>query len=52
MARRTEWVEYTADVYHGVGQRVLATDVDEFPLLEVREISLGASDVDASAAAD
>ena len=33
-----EWVEAPAGVFSGLGQRVLATDVGEFPLMDVREI--------------
>ena len=38
LSRRTEWVEAPAGVFSGLGQRVLATDVGEFPLMDVREI--------------
>jgi type VI secretion system protein ImpE len=38
MGRRTAWTEVSEDVQHGLGQRLLATDVAEYPLLEVREI--------------
>ena len=38
MARRTEWVERDADLFTGLGQRMLATNQGEFPLLEVRRI--------------
>jgi type VI secretion system protein ImpE len=40
LARRTEWVEQETGVYVGVGQRMLVTDEDEYPLLDVREIHL------------
>lgn len=40
MARRTEWLEPVPGVFHGLGQRLLATDAGEFPLLEVRDIVL------------
>src|SRR5262245_13034867 len=40
LARRTNWSEVADGVFEGLGQRVLATDVDEYPLLEVREIAL------------
>ncbi len=39
MARKTEWVEQSKDFYVGLGQRMLATDADEYPLLEVRKIT-------------
>ena len=39
LARRTEWVDRGGDLHVGLGQRMLATDVDEYPLLEVRSIN-------------
>ncbi|HEY6359599.1 MAG TPA: type VI secretion system accessory protein TagJ [Vicinamibacterales bacterium] len=40
MARKTLWSEAASDVHHGLGQRILTTDVEEVPLLDVRTISL------------
>jgi type VI secretion system protein ImpE len=40
LARRTEWQERAPGTYHGLGQRMFATDRGEYPLLEVREIRL------------
>jgi type VI secretion system protein ImpE len=40
LARTTQWQEVTDSVYHGLGQRMLATDRDDFPLLETRLITL------------
>ena len=40
LARKTEWVEAAGGVQHGLGQRMLATDGEEIPLLEVRSIEL------------
>lgn len=40
LARRTEWQEVAPEHYHGLGQRMLATDRGEYALLEVREIVL------------
>jgi type VI secretion system protein ImpE len=40
LARSTEWRELADDVFEGLGQRVLATDSDEYSLLDVREIVL------------
>ena len=40
LARRTDWREPEASVFLGLGQRILATDSSEYPLLEVREIAL------------
>lgn len=38
LARKTDWVAMTEDVYTGRGQRMLATDTDEYSLLDVRKI--------------
>jgi type VI secretion system protein ImpE len=38
--RQTQWREEAGDTYLGLGQRVLNTDVKEFPLLECRSIEL------------
>ena len=38
LARKTEWVEKQTGIYEGLGQRLLATDVDEFSLLDIRNI--------------
>jgi type VI secretion system protein ImpE len=40
MARKTVWSEVAPDVHHGLGQRLLTTDVEEVPLLDVRTIAL------------
>lgn len=47
--RKTEWLDRGGDVYHGLGQRMLATDAGEYPLLDVRDIMLN-STVDADEA--
>ena len=40
LARKTEWTAIGSDVFAGSGQRVLATSVEEVPLLSVRELIL------------
>ena len=40
MGRRTEWLDQGNDTFHGIGQRVLATDTADYSLLDVRSISL------------
>lgn len=40
MARRTEWRDLGGGCFAGLGQRMLATDAGEFPLLDVRHVSL------------
>lgn len=43
MARKTEWEEQ-GGVYCGIGQRILATDSEEYPLLDVRQIEFDSAD--------
>jgi len=38
LARRTDWVTRTDDLVEGTGQRVFATDQDDYSLLQVRSI--------------
>ncbi|MHC5056096.1 MAG: type VI secretion system accessory protein TagJ [Planctomycetota bacterium] len=40
LSRKTEWVGDGQGSEHGIGQRLLATDADEYPLLEVRDIEM------------
>lgn len=44
LARKTVWDDSGDDTFRGLGQRILATDIDEFPLLEVRSIDLTPAD--------
>lgn len=41
LGRKTEWQDRGNEFFCGLGQRVLATDTGEVPLLEVRDIVLG-----------
>ncbi len=41
LARKTVWEEVAEGVHHGRGQRVLATDTGDTPLMEVRTIAIG-----------
>ena len=41
LARKTEWVSGPADLSTGLGQRLLATDADDTPLLSARVIQMG-----------
>ena len=43
LARKTVWEELASGAHRGLGQRILATDTDEVPLMEVRTISLSGS---------
>jgi type VI secretion system protein ImpE len=45
LGRVTRWEEPAPALFIGQGQRMLATDVGEYPLLEVRSISLAAAAV-------
>lgn len=47
LARRTEWDEVAPDTFHGVGQRMLATDRGEVALLDVARIDFDAPDAGA-----
>ncbi|MEW8563066.1 MAG: type VI secretion system accessory protein TagJ, partial [Candidatus Thiodiazotropha sp.] len=38
LARKTEWQELYPGLYSGLGQRMLITDQDEYPLLSTRQI--------------
>lgn len=40
LARRTDWRETTPGLFVGLGQRLLATDVAEFALMDVRSVTL------------
>lgn len=40
LARKTEWQEKPGDTFLGLGQRILATDTGEHPLLSCRDIEL------------
>jgi type VI secretion system protein ImpE len=40
LARKTEWTEHPGDTYLGLGQRVFATDKDEFSLMQIRQVDL------------
>lgn len=46
LARKTIWEEVGPDVHHGLGQRILATDADDIPLMEVRTIVLNGAAAD------
>ena len=42
LARRTEWREIARDTYYGLGQRIIATDGGDTPLLDIRTITVRA----------
>jgi len=46
LARKTEWLERPGDVFLGLGQRMFATNEDEFSLLQIRQVDLDHSESD------
>jgi type VI secretion system protein ImpE len=52
LARKTVWEEIGPDTHRGLGQRILATDSDEIPLMEVRTITLSGDSNAAEGAGD
>ena len=51
LGRRTEWTEHEGGHFVGLGQRMLATDEGEYPLLEVRSIAFDQAEADVPAEA-
>jgi type VI secretion system protein ImpE len=45
MARKTEWRQLGPNTYVGSGQRLLATDATEYPLLDVERIEFAAEEL-------
>jgi type VI secretion system protein ImpE len=43
LARKTVWEELAPDAHRGLGQRIIATDAEEVPVMEVRTIALTSS---------
>jgi type VI secretion system protein ImpE len=52
LARKTIWEEMGPDTHRGLGQRIIATDTDDTPLMEVRTVSLAGSSEDTADRAD
>ena len=44
LARKTEWKEIFEGAYFGLGQRVFATDIDDYGLMDARQIELHAQE--------
>ncbi len=44
LARKTEWQEFPAGHFHGLGQRLLVTDQGEHSLFETRELILNSAE--------
>jgi type VI secretion system protein ImpE len=49
LARKTTWEETGENTHHGLGQRVLTTDAEDVPLMEVREVTVVPAGAAASA---
>jgi type VI secretion system protein ImpE len=43
LARRTIWESAGPDAHHGLGQRLIATDAEETPLMDIRAITIDAT---------
>jgi type VI secretion system protein ImpE len=43
LARRTDWSDLGGECFAGCGQRMLATDAGEYPLLDIRSITFNAA---------
>ena len=52
MSRKTDWIEHPADLFLGIGQRMLATDTDEYPLMDIREIILNPTESEQDSSRD
>jgi type VI secretion system protein ImpE len=46
LSRKTTWIEIAPNTYHGLGQRLFATDNGEVPLMDTRRIALEPSAVE------
>jgi type VI secretion system protein ImpE len=46
LARKTEWQDVGSELFHGLGQRMLATDAGERPLLDVKSVVLATAGAD------
>ncbi len=46
MSRNTEWQEHEGGVFLGMGQRMLVTEKDEYPVLDISLISLSREDTE------
>ena len=42
LARKTEWAEAGGDAYVGIGQRLFATDQNDYALMDMRELLIDA----------
>jgi len=52
LARATTWTDVGRDAFRGTGQRILATDQGDIPLMDLRALRMDAADGPAEAAVD
>jgi type VI secretion system protein ImpE len=45
LARATTWTDVGSDVFRGIGQRILATDQGDTPLMDLRALRMDATEV-------
>lgn len=45
-AKKTAWIEQEKDLFLGLGQRMLATDQGEYPIMDIRNIKLNVATTD------
>ena len=50
LARRTDWVEQSPDLFFGLGQRIVATDGGEYALMDIARINLNLDATDTAEA--
>jgi type VI secretion system protein ImpE len=50
LGRKTAWEEVEPGIFHGVGQRLLATDGGEYAVMDVRDIVIGSASAASEAA--
>ncbi|MPZ43806.1 MAG: virulence protein SciE type [Betaproteobacteria bacterium] len=48
LGRKTDWVQVSPESFHGLGQRMFATEAGEYPLMAMRRIQIGEPVADAS----
>jgi len=44
LARKTDWAEQVADVYFGLGQRIITTSADEYALMDIEQVNLNTAE--------
>jgi len=46
LARKTEWLDQEHEQFFGMGQRIITTDVSDYPIMDIREIVFETESVD------